>query len=62
MRLFLVTVIANALRYGDDVVKSASARAFDLEAKADSTVAVGWADVVFLCALAVAGAAIFISA
>ena len=27
--LFLVTVIANALRYGDDVVKSAAARAFD---------------------------------
>jgi len=29
LRLFLITVIANALRYGDDVVKAASARAFD---------------------------------
>ena len=29
LRLFLVTVIANALRYGDDVVKAASARGFD---------------------------------
>lgn len=29
LRLFLVTVIANALRYGDDVVRAASARAFD---------------------------------
>jgi energy-coupling factor transporter transmembrane protein EcfT len=29
LRLFLVTVIANALRYGDDVVKAALARAFD---------------------------------
>jgi len=28
-RLFLITVIANGLRYGDDVVKAASARAFD---------------------------------
>jgi len=27
--LFLVTVIANALRYGDDVVRAASARGFD---------------------------------
>lgn len=29
LRLFLVTVIANALRYGDDVVRAASARGFD---------------------------------
>lgn len=29
LRLFLITVIANALRYGDDVVKAASARGFD---------------------------------
>ena len=29
LKLFLVTVIANALRYGDDVVKVASARGFD---------------------------------
>ncbi len=58
MRLFLVTVIANALRYGDDVVKSASARAFDLDARTDSTVAVGWADVAFVCALAAAGTVI----
>jgi energy-coupling factor transport system permease protein len=28
-RLFLVTAIANSLRYGDDVVTAASARAFD---------------------------------
>lgn len=29
LKLFLVTVISNALRYGDDVVKAASARGFD---------------------------------
>ena len=29
LRLFLVTVISNALRYGDDVVVAASARGFD---------------------------------
>lgn len=29
LRLFLITVIANALRYGDDVVRAASARGFD---------------------------------
>lgn len=62
MRLFLVTVIANALRYGDDVVKSASARAFDLEATTNSTIAVGRADVLFLCAIVAAGAAILILA
>ena len=28
-RLFLVTVVANSLRYGDDIVRSAAARAFD---------------------------------
>lgn len=61
-RLFLVTVIANALRYGDDVVKSASARAFDLEAQTDSTVAVGWADVAFLCALVSVGTVLLILA
>ena len=29
LRLFLVTVISNALRYGEDVVRAASARGFD---------------------------------
>ncbi len=61
-RLFLVTVIANALRYGDDVVKSATARAFDLEAKTDAAIAVGWADAVFLCVLVAGGAAILMLA
>jgi energy-coupling factor transporter transmembrane protein EcfT len=28
-RLFIVTITANALRYGDEIVKAASARAFD---------------------------------
>jgi len=58
MRLFLVTVIANALRYGDDVVKSASARAFDLDAKTESALQVGWADALFACALVGMGAAL----
>lgn len=62
LRLFLVTVIANALRYGDDVVKSASARAFDLDTKTDSVIAIGWADAVFLCALAAGGAVVLILA
>ena len=29
VRLYVVTVTANALRYGDDIVKAASSRAFD---------------------------------
>lgn len=61
-RLFLVTVIANALRYGDDVVKSASARAFDLDTRTESVIALGWADAAFLCALAAGGAAVLILA
>lgn len=32
-QLFLVTVIANALRYGDDIVRAATARGFDPAAK-----------------------------
>lgn len=62
VRLFLVTVIANALRYGDDVVKSASARAFDLGARTTSGIAIGGADALFLCALTVGGAAILMLA
>ena len=31
--MFLVTVIANGLRYGDDVVQAASARTFDPAAR-----------------------------
>lgn len=61
-RLFLVTVIANALRYGDDVVKSASARAFDLDARTDSSIDMGWADVLFMGALVAGGAALLILA
>ena len=32
-RLFLVTIISNSLRYGDDIVTAASARAFDPAAR-----------------------------
>lgn len=35
-QLFLVTVIANALRYGDDILRAAHARAFDPSARATS--------------------------
>jgi energy-coupling factor transporter transmembrane protein EcfT len=54
--LFLVTIIANALRYGDDVVKAASARAFDPAASlAQTDRLLGWADVLFIAGLTVIG-------
>jgi hypothetical protein len=54
--LFLVTVIANALRYGDDVVKAASARAFDPAASLVQTDRLlGRADIVFTAGLIVVG-------
>ena len=57
VRLFLVTVIANALRYGDDVVKAATARAFDPAATPRRSGAVWrWPDRVFMFGLAVLGA------
>jgi energy-coupling factor transporter transmembrane protein EcfT len=55
-RLFLVTVIANGLRYGDDVVQAASARAFDPAARpARVTPILGRADKVFIVGLTAAG-------
>ncbi|HUX75422.1 MAG TPA: energy-coupling factor transporter transmembrane component T [Anaerolineae bacterium] len=55
-RLFLVTVIANGLRYGDDVVQAASARAFDPAARpARVTPILGRADKLFIAGLAAVG-------
>jgi hypothetical protein len=55
-RLFLVTVIANGLRYGDDVVQAASARAFDPAAKpARVTPILERADKVFIAGLVAVG-------
>lgn len=61
LRLFLVTVVANALRYGDDVVKAATARAFDPNAAPSRTGAVWrWPDKAFVCGLAVLGAGLLV--
>jgi energy-coupling factor transporter transmembrane protein EcfT len=55
-QLFLITVVANALRYGDDVVKAASARAFDPAASLPPLAPLlGRADEVFMAGLVVAG-------
>ncbi len=55
-RLFLVTLIANALRYGDDVVKAAAARAFDpAAAPAGGAALLAQADRAFIALLAAAG-------
>ncbi len=55
-RLFLVTLVANAVRYGDDVVKAASARAFDPAAPpAEGRPLLAQADRAFIAGLAAAG-------
>jgi len=51
LRLFLVTVISNALRYGDDVVKAASARGFDPTMQRGKAVIFRRADGVFVLGL-----------
>ncbi len=51
LRLFLVTSVANTLRYGDDVVNAASVRAFDPNAGAPATVALRRADLALLATL-----------
>ncbi len=62
LRLFLVTVIANALRYGDDVVNAAAARAFDpAAAPPGRQLALGGADRLFIAALVASGAALLAS-
>jgi energy-coupling factor transporter transmembrane protein EcfT len=61
-RLFLVTIIANGLRYGDDVVQAASARAFDPAARpARVTPILGRADKVFIVGLAAVGVGLVIA-
>ena len=59
-RLFLVTVIANALRYGDDVIKAAWARAFDPAARPNVRPAprLAWPDALFAAVLALVGGAL----
>ena len=52
-RLFLVTVIANGVRYGDDVVQAASARAFDPATAPRRTIRIlGRVDKAFIAGLA----------
>jgi energy-coupling factor transporter transmembrane protein EcfT len=51
LRLFLITVIANALRYGDDVVRAASARGFDPAVQRRTTPLFRRADSVFALGL-----------
>jgi hypothetical protein len=60
-RLFLITVMANGLRYGDDVVKAASARAFDPAASPPQVDHVlGRADKVFIVGLVAVGLGLMI--
>ena len=52
-RLFLVTIIANGVRYGDDVVQAASARAFDPAARPSQGIRIlGRTDKAFIGGLA----------
>jgi energy-coupling factor transporter transmembrane protein EcfT len=61
-RLFLITVVTNALRYGDDVVKAASARAFDPAASLPRANRIlGRADKVFVAGLAAVGVGLLLS-
>ena len=56
LRLFLVTVISNALRYGDDVVVAASARGFDPATRREAIAVFRWADGAFALGLVGLGA------
>ncbi len=58
LRLFLVTLVSNTLRYGDQIVSAAAVRAFDPNSDgspARSTVQCPRADVALLCALVASG-------
>jgi hypothetical protein len=62
-RLFLVTVIANGVRYGDDVVQAASARAFDPgAAPAQAIPVLDRGDWAFIVGLAAVGAVLMMAA
>ena len=62
-RLFLVTVIANGVRYGDDVVQAASARAFDPGARpSQGTQILGRVDKAFIAGLAVVAVGLMLAA
>jgi hypothetical protein len=61
-RLFLVTVIANGVRYGDDVVQAASARAFDPAAAPRRTIRIlGRLDKAFIGGLAALGVGLILA-
>jgi energy-coupling factor transporter transmembrane protein EcfT len=51
LRLFLVTVIANALRHSDDVISAAAARAFEPTVRQGEPVRFRWADGLLAVAL-----------
>ncbi|MFW6135223.1 MAG: energy-coupling factor transporter transmembrane component T [Chloroflexota bacterium] len=58
LRLFLVTLVSNTLRYGDQIVQAAAVRAFDPDSDGSptpSTVRCSRADVGLLCALVASG-------
>jgi energy-coupling factor transporter transmembrane protein EcfT len=62
-RLFLVTVIANGVRYGDDVVQAASARAFDPAARPSQGIRIlGWVDKAFIGGLAAVAVGLMLAA
>jgi energy-coupling factor transporter transmembrane protein EcfT len=52
LRLFLITTVANTLRYGDDVINAAMMRAFDPDAGLSTTLPLRRADLWLLVALA----------
>ena len=52
LRLFLITIVANTLSYGDDVVKAAAVRAFDPSSGQRVTLPLRGADLWLLAALA----------
>lgn len=61
-RLFLITIMANTLRYGDDIVKAAAARAFDpLHGPAQNDSVLNRNDKIFVAGLIAAGAGLLLA-
>ena len=60
LQLFLVTTIANTLRYGDEVVNAAAVRAFDPHARRGATLSLHRADLGLLTLLMACTAALLV--
>ncbi len=59
LRLFLITTVANTLRYGDEVVSAAAMRAFDPAQKSSGALPLRRADLWLMAALAVCTGILF---